>query len=192
MKLKFGISSIAGLAALLGTFATQAHVAQAVQDGLASARLAPSQKFVVQTMAQLATLAANPGDIVTVVTGQSGGREVREVISIDANGLVVDSIVIERERSVEVPVSESVVVGEDGSLALSYAPANGLASIGNFGNVLHTGANGESALHTVSTSDAGAFVVDTELAGEVVKIQYSRLVSLAVSETAPNATNSAY
>lgn len=188
MKLKFGLSSIAGLAALLGTFATQAHVAQAVQDGLASARLAPSQKFVVQTMGQLAELVANPGDIVTVVTGASGGREVREVISIDEFGHVADSIVIERERSVEVPVTEAVVVGENGSLALAYAPANGLASINNFGNVLHTGATGESALHTVSLNEAGIYVVDTELAGETVKIQYSRLVSLAVSETAPNAT----
>lgn len=188
MKLKFGISSVLGLSALLATFTTKAQVDQAVQDGVALARLSPSQKFVVQTMAQLAGLVAHPGDIVTVVTGASGGREVREVISIDADGHVADSIVIERERSVEVPVTETVAVSESGALPLAYAPANGLASIGNFGNVMHTDANGESALYTVSLNDAGTYVVDTELAGETVKIQYSRLVSLAVSETAPNAT----
>ena len=191
MKLRFGLSSIIGLSALLATFATQAHVAQAVQDGLTAARLAPSQKFVVQTMAQLAALEAAPGDIVTVVTGVSGGREVREVIAVDANGQVSDSIVIERERSVEVPVTEVLVVGEDGALALGFAPANGLASIGNFGNVLHTGANGESALYGVSLNEAGSYVVDTALSGESVKIQYSRLVSLAVSEAAPIYPNAA-
>lgn len=183
MKLKFGISSIIGLAAALAGFATHAEVQQAVTDGLNAARLSPSAKHVVQDMAALAALAANPGDIVTVVAGESGGREVREVIAVDAGGLVTDSTVIERERSVEVPVTETVLVGEGGALPLQYAPAHGLASIANFGHVLHVNADtGENALYTVSIDEAGNYAVDAELAGAEVKIQYSKLETLAVSE----------
>lgn len=182
-KLRFGISSIIGLTAALANVPSMASVQQAVTDGLAAARLAPANKYVVADMAALAELVAQPGDIVTVIAGDTGGREVREVVNVNNDGLVVDSIIIERERSIEVPVTESVVVGAAGELALQYAPVHGLASIANFGNVLHVNADtGEHSLYPVTQNEGGAYVVDAEVAGAEVVIQYSRSVTLAVSE----------
>lgn len=183
MKMKFGMSSIIGLAAALASFATQAQVEQAIANGLNAARLAPNAKHVVADMAGLAVLVANPGDIVTVLHGDTGSREVREVVAVNADGQVADSVVIERERSVEVLVTETVLVGDGGALVLQYPPAHGLASIANFGNVLHTNADtGESSIYPVSVTEGGDYAVDAELVGAEVKIQYSRYETLAVSD----------
>lgn len=188
MKLKFGISSILGLGAALAALPTRANVQQAVADGIAAARLAPAAKYVVATMADLAALVANPGDIVTVVNGESGGREVREVVAIDADRFVTDSIVIERERSIEVPATETVTVGEGGGLPLAYAPTFGRASIANFGHVLHIDAGtGENSLYPVAEVEGG-FAVDADLAGQEVVIQYSHRETLAVSEATVHVT----
>lgn len=187
MKLRLGISSIIGLGAALAAVPSQASVQQAIADGLAAARLAPADKYVVADMPALAALQAKPGDIVTVVAGQTGGREVREVVTVDAEGQVIDSVIIERDRTVEVPVTETLVVGETGLLGLQYPPAYGLASIANFGNVLHVNAEtGEHSLYPVSDTEDG-LAVDAELAGAEVRIQYSRSVTLAVSDALPNA-----
>jgi hypothetical protein len=188
-KLRFGISSIIGLAAALAAVPTQASVNQAINDALAAARLAPAAKYIVDDMASLAALQAKPGDIVTVVAGETGAREVREVVTVDGDGIVTDSIIIERERSVEVPVTETVLGGEGGVLALQYPLAHGLASIANFGNVLHVNADtGEHSLYPV-TEGEGNLVVDAELAGAEVKVQYSRSVTLAVSDAQPNSAD---
>lgn len=185
--LKFGIRSIIGLAAALAALPTHADVQEAVTNGLNAARLAPHAKHVVADMAALAALAAVPGDIVTVINGESGSREVREVVSVD-DGLVIDSIVIERDRSIEVPVTETVVVGAGGVLGLQYTPANGLASVANFGHVLLVNPEtGESSLHGVSVNEGGDYVVDAELAEAQVVIQYSRLETLPVAGGDANA-----
>ena len=175
-RLKISIASILGLGAALAARPVSADV----ENMINAARLSPAQKFVVQTMDDLAALeGARPGDYVTVVTGASGEREVREVVAIE-NGLITDSVIVERDRDVEVPVTEVVVVGQNGELPLSYAPTHGLDSILNFGNVLFTDADtGESAIYPVVDGGAGTFEVDPELAGKPVKVQYIRTAVLA-------------
>lgn len=176
-RLKIGVASILGLGAALAA----RPVAADVEGMINAARLSPAQKFVVQTMDDLAALeGARPGDYVTVVTGASGEREVREVVSLYESGLISDSVIVERDRDVEVPVTEVVAVGQNGELPLSYAPTHGLDSILNFGNVLFTDADtGESAIYPVVDNGAGGFAVDIELAGKNVKVQYIRTAVLA-------------
>lgn len=176
-RLKIGIASILGLAGALDARPVTADV----EGMIAAARLSPAQKFVVQTMDDFAALqGARPGDYVTVVVGASGEREVREVVAVYENGLIGDSVVVERDRDVETPVTEALQVGPNGELPLSYAPTHGLDSIQNFGNVLFTDPDtGESALYGVVDNGAGGFEVDPELAGKVVKIQYTHTTVLA-------------
>jgi hypothetical protein len=175
-RLKIGIASILGLAAALAARPEAAEV----ENMITAARLSPVQKFVVPAMADLDALeGARPGDYVTVVTGASGEREVREVVAIE-NGLIIDSVIVERDRDVQAPVTEVVEVGPNGELPLSYAPTHGLDSILNFGNVLFTDQDtGESVIYPVVDGGAGVFEVDPELAGKNVKVQYIRTTVLA-------------
>ena len=181
-RLKFGLASIVGLAAAL---LARPEVLQ-VQAMIDAARLSPAAKYVVQTMEDFAALAGTrPGDFVTVVVGDSGGREVREVVAVYENGLIGDSVVVERDRDVSRPVTESIEVGQNGALELGYVPANGLDSIANFGNVLFTDPDtGESALYAVVDDGTGAFAVAPELAGKTVKIQYTHTQVLAAASNA--------
>lgn len=113
------------------------------------------------------------GDEVVVTAGNSGGREVHEITSVNDLGQPLTTIVVLEQRSVEVTVSESVIVADGGVITLSEAPKSGLSSILNFGAVRYTDSEGVSGDYKVTQDDVtGAFAVDAELIGQVVQIQY--------------------
>lgn len=132
-----------------------------------------SNRIVADSVELQALTGLAVGDEVVVTVGNSGGREVHEVTSVSDAGQPLTTAVVLEQRSVDVTVSESVIVADGGVIALSEAPKSGLSSILNFGAVRYTDPDGVSGDYKVTQDDVtGAFAVDAELAGQVAQIQY--------------------